>query len=233
MTPRFRLTSWLVVPLASALVGAALVTLGTARALRHRHRDPATACAPCHGGGSPDGLYAEWRRSPWAAGSDPLGCGACHTSGTSAEACLEAWSARKPRSHRSRSPAASVRLSAFRTGRSVVVEATVVNTGTGHGLPGTARHELTLEIRLRTPRGRTVAPVAVTSHTRDTRRGFRDRGPLAPFASRIDRHVFPDPERAVAAAEATLRLVPVAGLTPESKPHVIQSVCVPVASDFP
>lgn len=193
---------------ATLVVAAALVAAVASRTLG---RDSASAigrCAPCHGGGNPDGLYADWRASPWARPNGGRGCHDCHDPSQTALECDVAWrefgaAVEKP-DHRP--PAAELRLSVRRAGEHVEIEATMVNTGTGHRLPGTGRRRLELELRLVARNGSMASTTTVTPNT------------IAPFASEVHAVRLPDTTGHADTVEATLRLgsnVPSALVAPE------------------
>lgn len=171
--------------------------------------DQAAACAPCHGGDAPHGLYAVWRRSPWAHPEGGRTCQGCHSPAESAPECGGAWKVvESPHSGGATCSAADLRVTARRSGSEIAVEAAVINTGTGHSLPGSIRHTLAIEVALTTCQRAdgepTHLPVAVGSSV---------SAQLRPFATSVSTFHLSDPEGGARQVVASLWLEPVAGLT--------------------
>lgn len=201
----------------------------------HEAAGAATArCARCHGGGSPNGLYADWRRSPWAAAIGGEGCGSCHVAEGLPLVCRTATAG--PRSEASRpgvdlGHAAEIQLVAHRLGGDVLVEASVVNTGTGHRLPGTARHVLELAITLCDAHGK--AQTSADRRCYSTERRSSCAPALAPFATAVTRSRLADPQNRAQQVVVTLYLVPTANRSRAGAPRFIRSVHLVLAAEKP
>ena len=191
-----------------AILAVALCALVASVALRGRSQrtaewfNQAATCAPCHGGDAPDGLYAVWRRSPWA---DPEGgrtCQSCHSPEKSAPECGSAWEViERAMSGEEGTLAADLRVTARRDGGEIEVEAAVVNTGTGHSLPGSIRNTLAIEIALRA-RAETAPAFRISPASAQ----------LRPFATAVSTFHLSDPERGARHVVVSLWLEPVAEL---------------------
>ncbi len=201
--------AWRLVLIAIAVAVAAIVAVLIGRGPSAREwMDGAAACAPCHGGDAPNGLYATWRRSPWAHPEGGRTCQDCHSPAASAPECGFAWElvGSSAVGGETRS-AADLRLTARRAGREIAVEAAVINTGTGHSLPGSIRHTLSIEVALEDRHGadgdRPLEPAAVGSPV---------SAQLRPFATSVSTFQLADPERDARQVVASLWLEPVTGL---------------------